>query len=229
MILSLLIPTLDARRGLFAALHAALTEQICEGGWDSEVEILSLADSGDHSVGWKRNQLIARASGLFVAFIDDDDTVSADYVSRISTTIRENPDIDCIGIRGQITFRGRHPREFIHSVRYPDYFSVRHTYFRPPYHLNPIRREIAARYRFPDVSYSEDIDWAMQMQRDGALRSEVFLDAVVYHYRSRRAWIYQWLLDATESIRHRFGIRLANRLPVQLAAQSLTRRGSRDT
>ncbi len=224
MILSLLIPTLDARRELFVALSAALSEQVREGGWDCEVEILSLSDSGEHSVGSKRNQLIARASGLFVAFIDDDDTVSADYVSRICTAIRENPDIDCIGIRGEITFRGRRPREFVHSLRYRDYRSAGHTYFRPPYHLNPIRREIAARYRFPDVSYSEDIAWAMQMQRDGALRKEVFLDAVLYHYRSRRAWTYQWMLDATESIRHRFGIRLANRLPLQLAAQSLTRR-----
>jgi glycosyltransferase involved in cell wall biosynthesis len=227
MTFSVLIPTLDARRELFVPLHAALTRQIREGGWDSEVEVLSLADSGVHSVGWKRNQLIARASGLFVAFIDDDDTVSPDYVSRICTTIRENPDIDCIGIRGQITFRGRHPHEFIHSLRYADYFSAGHTYFRPPYHLNPIRREIAARYRFPDVSYSEDIAWAMQMQRDGALRKEVFLDSVLYHYRSRRSWTYQWILDATESVRHRFGIRLANRLALQLAAQSLTRRWSR--
>ncbi len=224
MILSLLIPTLDARRGLFLALYAALRQQIRDGGWDSEVEILHLADWGVHSVGSKRNQLVARAAGLFVAFIDDDDTVSADYVSRILTAIRENPEVDCIGIRGEITFRGRHPREFIHSVRYADYFSVRHTYFRPPYHLNPIRREIAARYRFPDVSYSEDIAWAMQMQRDGALRREVLVDGILYYYRSRRFWAYQWLLDATESIRHRFGIRLANRVPLQLAAQSLTRR-----
>jgi hypothetical protein len=36
-------------------------------------------------------------------------------------------------------------------------------YYRPAVHINPIRREIARRYRFEEVSYSEDIDWAMQL------------------------------------------------------------------
>ena len=40
-------------------------------------------------------------------------------------------------------------------------------YFGPPYHLNPIRREIAYRYKFEDINYSEDIDWAMRICRDG--------------------------------------------------------------
>ena len=220
MLLSLLIPTLESRSELFEQLYTELNRQIREGGWSTDAEILSEKDSGERSIGEKRNHLIERASGLFVAFIDDDDQVSADYVSRVCETIQRNPGIDCIGIRGVITFRGAHPCQFIHSLQYSDYFSREHVYCRPPYHLNPIRREIAARYRFPDVSYSEDIDWALRIRRDSALKSEAFIDSVIYLYRSRRAWSYQWMLDKTEAFRHRFGIRLANRLTIQNTIRS---------
>lgn len=212
MLLSLLIPTIESRRGLFGSLVEALETQIRVGGRNSDVEILHLRDSGSLSIGAKRNQLVEKAAGDFVAFIDDDDQVSVDYVTRICAAIEEDPGIDCIGIRGLITFRGSHTHEFIHSIRYNDYFSRDHTYYRPPYHLNPIRRDIAARYRFRDVSYSEDVDWALRMQRDEALKREAFIDSVLYYYRCRRFWSYQWLLDKTEPFRHRFGIRLSNRL-----------------
>lgn len=212
MWLSLLIPTLEQRRAQFDNLTRELNRQIREGGWSSQVEILGLADAGENSIGWKRNELMRHAGGLFVAFIDDDDLVSGDYVSRICRIIERNPEIDCIGIRGSITFRGGKRCEFIHSTRYTDYFSRSHAYYRPPYHLNPIRREIALRYPFANVSYSEDIDYALRLRDDGALRNEVFIDALLYHYRCRRPWAYQWLLDVTEPVRHKFGIRWSNRL-----------------
>jgi glycosyltransferase involved in cell wall biosynthesis len=224
MLLSLLIPTLESRQAVFQNLLTTLNVQIRTSSFASQVEVLYELDGGEASIGLKRNNLIARASGLFIAFIDDDDQVGADYIERICTAIEHHPGIDCIGIRGIITFRGAHPHEFIHSIRYGDYFSRHHTYYRPPYHLNPMRREIAARYRFPDASYSEDIDWALRIRCDGALKKEQFIDSTLYYYRSRRAWTYQWLLDWTEGFRHRFGIRLANRLAFQSAIRALTRK-----
>ncbi|MEN6534696.1 MAG: glycosyltransferase [Bryobacteraceae bacterium] len=226
MLLSLLIPTVESRQHLFSRLAENLNTQIRESRWAHEVEVLHALDDGRQSIGEKRNRLIERASGRFVAFIDDDDEVSTDYVSRICEAIEKNPTIDCIGLRGVITFRGSHPHMFIHSVRFDDYFSRNHAYYRPPYHLNPMRREIAARYRFRDVSYSEDIEWALRIRRDGALKTEEFVDSVLYYYRSRRWWSYQWLLDQTESFRHRFGIRLSNRLTPGGAIRSKTRRAN---
>jgi hypothetical protein len=141
----------------------------------------------------------------------DDDQVGAAYVASICDAIRRRPGIDCIGIRGIITFRGRHPRVFVHSIRYSDYSSAKGVYTRPPYHLNPIRRSIAAAYRFREVYYSEDIDWALRIARDRRLQSEEFIDAILYHYLSRRFWFYQWLLDRTEPIRHLLGLRMTSR------------------
>jgi hypothetical protein len=212
---SLLIPTLECRKELLSRLLGRLEFQIKKAGRSSDVEILSYPDAGEHSIGYKRNILLGRAKGEFVAFIDDDDDASENYIDLICGTLKRRPEVDCLGIRGIITFRGSHPRQFVHSVRYSDMFSRNHTYYRPPTHLNPIRRAIALRYRFPDVSYSEDLDWALRMRDDRALQREEFIDSVLYYYHSRRWWGYQWLLDGTEGLRHKLGIRMVNRLRIR--------------
>ena len=226
MLLSILIPTLESRRRQFTALHEALVRQIADGRLEAEVEVLALCDNGERPTGSKRNALLDRAAGEFVVFVDDDDEISGDYVARVCGAIRRRPDIDCVGITGIITFRGRHARRFIHSLRYSDYSSAGGVYTRPPYHLNPLRRSIAAAYRFREVYYSEDIDWALRIREDHRLRSEEFVETVLYYYRSRRLWAYQWLLDRTERIRHRLGLRMANRFrfyPAGDASQSAAR------
>ena len=153
-----------------------------------------------------------------MAFIDDDDEASESYIDLICGALERRPEVDCLGIRGLITFRGSHPREFVHSLRYSDMFSRNHTYYRPPTHLNPIRRAIALRYRFPDVSYSEDFDWALRMRDDRALQREEFIDSLLYYYHSRRWWGYQWLLDGDGGTRHKLGICMVNRLRIRNTA-----------
>lgn len=215
MQLSLLIPTLERRSGQLSRLVEGLELQVRNAGRSSDVEILTYRDSGEHSIGYKRNSLLDRAKGEFVAFIDDDDEVSERYVELICDALGRRPEVDCLGIRGVITFRGSHPCEFVHSVRYSDMYSRNHTYFRPPTHLNPIRRAIAVHYPFPDVSYSEDFYRALRMRDDRALQREEFIDSVLYYYHSRRWWGYQWLLDGTEGLRHKLGIRMVNRLRIR--------------
>ena len=215
MQLSLLIPTLERRRAQLSRLVKGLELQVRNAGRRSDVEILPYPDAGGYSIGHKRNILLGRAKGEFVAFIDDDDEVSERYIELICGALARRPEVDCLGIRGLITFRGSHPCEFVHSVQYSDMFSRDHAYYRPPTHLNPIRRAIALRYRFPDVSYSEDLDWALRMRDDRALQREEFIDSVLYYYRSRRWWGYQWLLDGTEGLRHKLGIRMVNRLRIR--------------
>jgi glycosyltransferase involved in cell wall biosynthesis len=201
----------------------SLQQQIQSSVWNSQVEVLFELDNGELSIGRKRNLLMERASGQWIAFIDDDDLVSSDYVDLICSAIARRPEIDCIGIKAVITFRGSHPREVFYSLQYHDVFSRNHTYYRPPYHLNPIRREIARQYQFLNVNYSEDFEWAEQIRRDEVLQNEEIIDSVIYYYRSRRLWAYQWLLDVTEGVRHRFGIRLTNRFVAKKALSSAVR------
>ena len=221
MLFSVLIPTLERRRHLFARVYDQLARQSQACGADGLTEILHLRDDGEHSIGWKRNSLMAKAQGEFVAFVDDDDRVSEDYVRLVCEAIRAHPDVDCIGIKGVIEFRGGHPHQFIRSIRHADYEYAGGCYLGPPYHLNPIRRSIASRYPFEDASYSEDIDWSMRIARDGALRVEHFIDPVLYYYDSRRNWAHQWLMDKTEDVRHPLGLRLYNRLRLERTVRTM--------
>lgn len=226
MLLSILIPTLESRAEVFARMHHKLRDQIRVCALEHQVEIVSLVDGGERSTGAKRNALMARARGTFVVSVDDDDDVSQNYVRLIADALRAHPEVDCLGIKGLRFFRGGHPRLFIYSTRYREYRTEGGMDLRPPHHLNPIRREIALRYKFEDVSYSEDADWAMRMSRERALRREFFVDEVIYHYFSRRRWAYQLFLDRTELIRHPLGLQLVNRLRVQrwLRARLRTKR-----
>lgn len=221
MLLSILIPTLDERRALFEQLDHALNAQIRAAGLQETVEILELSDNRAMSLGAKRNRLFERARGEFVAFVDDDDEVAENYVALIVNALRTQPAIDCVGITGTVYFRGMHPHRFVHSLRYDHYFSRGGVYYRPPYILNPIRRALAAQFRFAEVSFNEDIDWAMRLARAKILQREYMLDEPLYHYYSRRDWRVQWAIDLTEPVRHPLGLQFANRLRVARRVKQL--------
>jgi glycosyltransferase involved in cell wall biosynthesis len=209
-LLSILIPTLDARTSLCEKLCSELERQVTQTNNRDAVEILVLRDDGIAAVGAKRNELISQARGRFIVFVDDDDSISGDYVGRIAQIIRENPGADCISFAGEITFRGKHPQKMIHSIRHRDWHYRKGQYLRPPCHITPIRREIAAGYPFAEVDYAEDMDWTLRMSRDQALKHEVPVDEVLYFYNSRRLYALQWLLNLTQPLRHVLGLRFAN-------------------
>ena len=212
MILSVLIPTLENRREQFHYISERLASQIRAESAEALVEVLAERDDGGQSLGAKRNALIQRARGRFVAFVDDDDDVSDDYINKICEAICRREDIDCIGIKGIITFCAATRENSLIQSNTRIISSSGHFYFRPPYHLNPIRRAIALKFPFRKVSYSEDVDWALRVQRAGVLQREEFIDTPVYFYKSRRWWSYQLLLDWSEPLRHALGLRMVNRL-----------------
>jgi glycosyltransferase involved in cell wall biosynthesis len=220
-LLSILIPTLESRLPLYTRLREELARQSSAPGARSAVEILALSDNGSEALGAKRNQLMDMARGRFMVFVDDDDRVSPNYIQFILGAIRENPEADCISYAGEITFRGRHPRKLVHAIKYTDWYECGGEYVRPPCHITPIRADIARRYRFADVDYSEDMDWAMRISRDGVLCREVPVGSVLYHYDSRRHYAWQWLLDKTQTVRHALGLRWVNRVAVSRRTRKL--------
>jgi glycosyltransferase involved in cell wall biosynthesis len=210
LLLSILTPTLVERRERFRYLEEKLRRQIQNGFFTDRVEHLRLEDNRERFIGHKRNILMDRAKGDFIVFVDDDDDLSDDYVSLICETLEANPDIDCVGIRGTITFEGSRPHDLFHSIQYRRYFKKNGIYYRPAMHFNPIRREIAVQYRFEEVNFHEDIDWGMRMVRDNVLKKECLISRPVLFYNSRRKWWYQVLIDYTEDIRRVLGIQWVN-------------------
>ena len=105
MILSILIPTLPERAEKFNKLFFDINFQIEMQNAFEIVEVLIDEAPKGKSIGEKRNQLLQKASGEYVCFIDDDDKLSNDYIRLILKALQSKP--DCLSLKGVITFDGQ--------------------------------------------------------------------------------------------------------------------------
>jgi len=179
--LSILIPTLDNRREALAQLLAALDAQKTD-----EVQVVTLSDSGQMSIGQKRNMLLSQSQGEYVAFVDDDDMVPTDYVSRILKALESNP--DCTSLTGRITFSDGYSRPFIHSLRYDKWVDDHEgkVYYRPPNHLNAVRRDLAVKVGFPPWNSGEDRYFSHHIRP--MLKREEWIEGTLYEYKCRKTF-----------------------------------------
>lgn len=177
----ILILTLPQRQTKFEALKMELERQIRFSNATNAVNVRFFLDSGENSVGFKRNQLLQSSVADYICFVDDDDWIASDYISLLFEAIQKGP--DCVSLIGLITTNGKNPKQFVHSIRYEHYFEENDIYFRPPNHLNVIKRSIACNFEFPLINHGEDTDWAMQVCRSGLLKKEVEIQSTIYLYR----------------------------------------------
>lgn len=177
--LSILLATVVGRAELFAKLHAHLSAQ-AEG---KPVELVVACDNKEISIGRKRQQLLERAKGDYVCFVDDDDWTSDDYVDRILEALKTGP--DCVGFLITCTTNGKNPVKAITSMRYPVWAENRDgfSHCRSVYHKSPVRRDLALRVGFPDLRYGEDRIFSTGIMK--LVKTEVFIPHVCYLYRFR--------------------------------------------
>lgn len=181
--LSILICTIPKRADFFDRLLAQLAKQETD-----ETEVLYNGDPS-MSIGAKRNELLQAAEGEYVCFIDDDDRVSDNYVNLLMDGI--NKSVDVCSLKGVITDDGEHPRIFEHSIKYKAYKTVvdsfypEVTYERYPNHLNCIKSSIAKQFKFPETNHGEDTDWATQIFKSGLLKTEHYIEDILYFYDYR--------------------------------------------
>lgn len=150
-----------------------------------DVEILYLLDNKKRSVGHKRQALLDVAKGDYVAYVDDDDDVSDDYVSALVSAIEFGqcapPDVitfdqcaDINGAVGIIRFGLGQPNEE---------FSPGRVAKRGAWHVCAWRRAIAQTAAFPDLMDGEDWQWAVQLCAKAT--SSIHIDQVLHLYRFR--------------------------------------------
>lgn len=172
--LSVLICSLESRKRFLDRLLERINPQTN----NDQVEIIIDVDKGERTIGKKRNDLLHKAKGSYISFVDDDDLVAPDYVKRIIEATRTDP--DCVGMEGIITFDGRNPKKFIHSLRYREWFEKKGIYYRNPNHLSPVKRELALQVMFPEINMGEDQDYSMRLLP--FLKTEKYISGPIYFY-----------------------------------------------
>lgn len=184
--LSILICSLKARAFYLDRLKKVLAPQVLPLGGD--VEVLLSVDEGQASIGAKRNSLLQRAKGDYIAFVDDDDTVSNSYVQQVLRAVETKPDV--VGMSLLMYTDGANPQLSTHSLKYktwwdePDPVKPQNKrYYRNPNHLNPVKRELALRAGFPSINMCEDRKYSADLLP--FLNTEVFVEEPIYNYLVR--------------------------------------------
>ena len=154
-----------------------LNKQIVENNLIHRVQILSLCDSKEISVGEKRNILLNKSNGRYVCFIDDDDLISDDYVIKLVNAIQSNADV--------ITFCGDYVENtlitpFSISLVHRGNFNHPNIFYRLPNHLCPVKREIALSCQFSNKNFGEDSDYSERI--NNYLKNEFHIQDKLYFY-----------------------------------------------
>lgn len=180
-LLNRLLPQLGIPERPFA-LQPVITQGESAIGYFSngEVEVLVLGDKGGMSIGRKRNALLTAARGEFACYIDDDDMVNPRYVERILAAIKLKPTIDVVGMEGVLKRDGFPDEPFYHSIQHKEWRSEDKRHYRPPNHLNPVRRELALKVMFPELNHGEDFDYSNRLLP--LLKTEVVIEETIYEY-----------------------------------------------
>lgn len=207
---SILICGLFKRQKSIEALIAKLVNQIVLAKLENAVEIVLFIDSGELTTGYKRQVLVNQSHGEYVSFIDDDDDVSEEYVSKIYRALNRAPDV--VALKGIKIVRNQLFYIFFQSTSFTKPFPVggglNDTVITLPFdngelvarwpmaaglsqiyivcryvsHLNPMRRDIALRCPYPDKTLAEDLEQTICLYKSGLLRNEVVINDILYFY-----------------------------------------------
>lgn len=182
ILLSILTASIPERSGQ----RAILTEQLAQQIGDLPVEHLSFIDNRKRSIGGKRDALLRIARGTFIAYVDDDDTVSPDYVVSLVDTIKSAMvPVDVItfaqfarvdNAQAKIVFRLRQQNQpFVPDTEVQ----------RAAWHVCAWRRSVAILSHFPESNYGED--WAFAEPLNRIARASIHLDKVLHYYHFNSA------------------------------------------
>jgi glycosyltransferase involved in cell wall biosynthesis len=182
--LSILIPTISSRTGVFKKTYDLLNRQIFDCNAFSQVEIVVDCDNRETPTGEKRNRLIEKAKGKYIVCFDDDDEPLEGYIKLILEAIELNPDV--IPLNGYMTTNGHNPvywdmgLNFGYGTKQVNGVLV---YDRFPNHIAVMKRELILPYRFLPIVVGEDYEWAKRINDDKVFKTEVRITEPIYHYK----------------------------------------------
>jgi glycosyltransferase involved in cell wall biosynthesis len=143
-----------------------------------EVEILTLIDDKKRMLGTKRNNLLDIARGEYVAFVDDDDRVSKDYIKQLLKGIESNSDI--INFIVSVSLNGGVSKPCYYNKDYLSDYNEPNSYHRLPNHIMCVKRELALKVKYKDILKGEDSDYSKRLQP--FLKTQTNIDSILYFY-----------------------------------------------
>ena len=177
--LSILVCTLTSRKHFFDSLYKKINRQLTP-----EVQFIPYCDSGQLTIGAKREILKQTATGDYIVYIDDDDRISRYYVRNVLEALKSNP--DTVGIRGFQTTDLTDLKYFECSMQYGEkQWNETHNNLvvKPTNHINPVKRKLALQCPFPDLYYGEDKFYSQALKP--LLNTEGIADGWLYWYDYR--------------------------------------------
>lgn len=172
--LSFLIPTIDGRERQYDNLVASIYKQ------DSKATIVYCKDNKGISIGAKRQILLDNCKTEYFVMVDDDDAIAPDYISKVRAALLSKP--DCIGYLEQVIIDGV-KKVACHSNRFSDWgVGKGYDFYRTIFYKDVIKTEIAKKIGFADMRYGEDYEFSKRLKKSGLLKTEVFINEVMYYY-----------------------------------------------
>jgi hypothetical protein len=145
------------------------------------VEIVSIKDNKEMTIGEKREWLYKEAKGTFCWQIDDDDSIAIDAIPHIINAIRLKPQVSCITFKENCMINGTYYSS-CHSLRYPEWMDNfdGFSFVRTPFYKDVIRTDIAQSVPFEYSRYGEDNAWSKALYP--LLSDEIHIDQEIYFY-----------------------------------------------
>lgn len=175
---SILILTMRERKLMLDRLLDCLAPQVEKFPL---IEVMVRTDNRKQSVAQQRQDMMEKAVGEYINFIDDDDMVAQNYVESIYPLL---DGVDYIGFPVKV-FRDGNPYSVsYHSLKHRDWKGFEYVSFRDISHLNPIKRELALKAKF-EGGYGEDHRWALQLRNLRIVKTEHYIPEQMYFYYMR--------------------------------------------
>lgn len=182
---SLLVATIPHRHEYLLNLLESLDRQAQPGFNVIVYRTRALAAQKPEARLARKMQVLLEAStGEYVSHMDDDDHPAPDFVPTIMTALRGKPDY--VGFEVLYTVNGAPQQRVNHSLRNNGWANYTDVLLRDISHLNPMRRELAVQARFDNKpDHGTDGQWAAELRAKGIVKTEVYIDRVMYHYDFR--------------------------------------------
>lgn len=190
ILLSILIPTIPDRNEKFTALYNELMRQ--KTAFDTLHDIIGELEvvvnsgvkflDGGLSIGKKREALVKEANGEYLCFLDDDESVSPNYVETLMRLAKQDADV--------CTFRAIVKMQNFWSVldmrlvyNFHDQLNPDYTVRRAPWHVCPMRSKYAKLFHFQDINAAEDSEWMKKVLT--RCTTEAHTDKVILQYNHK--------------------------------------------